>query len=130
MLRTVMKSWVCVVNESDLKRHREKMVSQGDYIMERLWRQIQVNLSSEKIEVEITSVDEEAADGGYWRGSSGVFNKFELSWNDLGNEELICSKLDHEQLRVALQAMDMLRKLNVQGKMVSDMLSYLEKVGE
>ena len=112
MFNMLLKEWVCTVPEETLKQVQDSHKSRSyGWIHDYLWREIRIAIDESKIVVDIWSVDEEAASGGYWRGAIGPQTMFTLLWPDLADVENVDNLLQYETLKTANTVKDMLKKL-------------------
>lgn len=100
------KDWVCLVEPAAIERLRQGRNPHGE-LRETLWRQICVVGKKEGISVELMSVDEEAARGGYWRGGHHTYH-VKFAWEDLNDRDGLCELFKYEPVIVFNKLISML----------------------
>jgi len=98
---------ICLVDAARLQRLN---AAKKGYIRDPLWREVRFYLEEDGCRVELGSVDEEAAQGGYCRCWWNT-RRLSFTWPDLDDKEFLHGLLAHEQHQVARKVLDMLEAL-------------------
>lgn len=111
------KEWVCLVGDEELAAERRLQAARNEGswqqhlgLQKPLWRQIEVHATPSLITVRLGNVDEEASQGGYWKGSYAA-RVVKMTWDDLGDFDFIARAFRHEQVCVMQKAAAMLETL-------------------
>ena len=118
MNKLTVKDWVCLVDDKALeakvlaRREQARRYDGGlmTPLTERLWRQIEICATADRVTFKLMNVDQEAAAGGYFSCGEACFSKV-FTWDDLQDLEFIDSLLAREQVVVYRRALTMLTTL-------------------
>jgi len=104
----LIKKVFCIVTPEMLASLRSQ--STRSQLSARVWREIRISATPEKIKVALSNVDEEAATSGYCNAREAC-RDFELLWPDLGDTDGLEKRLEFEPMIVARGVLEVLQHL-------------------
>ncbi len=126
-----VKDWVCLVDAAVLeakqaarRQHALQRRELPGVMLEKLWRQINITATADKVSLELMNVDQEAAQGGYWRGGEACRSAV-FTWADLHDVEFVEKLLAREQVVVYHRVMAMLTALRARTASLREALEAL-----
>lgn len=114
-----VKRVICIISQASLDALRRDRPGR---LRERVWREIRVSATADKITVSLANIDEEAATGGYCNMRE-AFSSFELTWPELGDVDGIEKRVELEPWLVARHTLEVLNHLKNVSAQVQDALA-------